>query len=607
MRISEINVINIPPILRFEASGLSDIVVLAGANGVGKTRLLEAFLNYFRNFTAGNCHFILQATDQSERDFWKKEFLDTKIPGDNELLRKTIHQNRRRRNFLSSILYFESNRSIQQVQPFPFTWDIPDPWEENLSWDFAFSGLRNRFQDTLHAIFKKIQSQRNGIATRAVQLREQGLTSMELNFPDPLEPFRRAFSQLLGPKVLAASDMRNQTLRYSINGQIFDISSLSSGEREVLNIAFDFILRQPSHCVIFFDEPELHLHPELSTKLLSTLRSIGEHNQFFLCTHSPDIISGSIDDSVIIVGPPVDSSTNQAFIVKQGDETNAALRSLGHSIGVVSLGKRIVLIEGENGSLDKQTYTHILQNSFPNLVLVPSSGKHSITSFHHIMSKILDNTLWGIDFFMLCDRDAISIGIDQNKLTAESKGKFRVLSRYHLENYFLDEHILAQIFEQMEPENSWLSLSTKIREELRNIALSMLPYAAALITTRHFRDLTGNADLMPKFCHGKSLDDLKNLVTGRLKSEVIRIQTVLDAIEVERYLEETFKRLENSIKDDGIEWKSDIPGKQIFNIFCSKAKIEPGRLKMLYVKKGLTMNPGPFDDIISIFQSFSTI
>lgn len=35
---------------------------------------------------------------------------------------------------------------------------------------------------------------------------------------------------------------------------------------------------------------------------------------------------------------------------------NRALRLLGQSIGIVALGKRIVLIEGADSSLDKQTY-----------------------------------------------------------------------------------------------------------------------------------------------------------------------------------------------------------------------------------------------------------
>ena len=66
----------------------------------------------------------------------------------------------------------------------------------------------------------------------------------------------------------------------------------------LVNIVFDILLRRPSDSVVFFDEPELHLHPELSHKLLNTLGTVGERNQFVLSTHSPDIITAALDQSV---------------------------------------------------------------------------------------------------------------------------------------------------------------------------------------------------------------------------------------------------------------------------------------------------------------------
>ena len=112
---------------------------------------------------------------------------------------------------------------------------------------------------------------------------------------------QQAFSQLLSPKTLLQPDSRKQQLKYSSDSQELNIDTLSSGEREVVNIVFDFLLRNPSDCIVIFDEPELHLHPELSYKLLQTLRTVGENNQFIFCTHSADIITASLDQSVIFI------------------------------------------------------------------------------------------------------------------------------------------------------------------------------------------------------------------------------------------------------------------------------------------------------------------
>jgi predicted ATPase len=607
MRIRSLTVSNVAPIAHFRAEELSDTVVLAGANGVGKTRLVEALINQFSNLSSPNIEMIIEATDRAEHDQWQKPHLDTADPRDAQLLQQTLQQNRFRRNFRSSVLYFESDRSIQQVKPFQFSWDMPDPWEENVSWNSALSGLRNRFQDTLHAIFRKIQNQRNSIAIRAQQLRKQGHRQMNLDFEDPLQPFRDAFAQLLAPKVLEDADIKNQTLRYSLDGQVFKVQCLSSGEREVLNTTFDFILRRPLHCIVFFDEPDLHLHPELSSKLIRTLKTVGEQNQFIFCTHSPDIISSSLEDSVIFVGPPKRNAANQAIRVRPTDETNEALRSLGHSVGIISLGKKIVLIEGTDASLDRRTYGQILQNRFADLVLVPSASKHAITSFKTVLSNVLDKTIWGVDFFMICDRDALPIGMEPAAVACNPDARLRVLSRYHLENYFLDAHLLAAIFREMEADDSWLTSAEQIREALRDIARSKIAYATALIVSKHFRHEVGNVDLMPKDCHGKSVEELKALFARSQNEEATRVEGALQHEAVERLVETTFDRLSRSLEDDDDVWLTEIPGKQLFSMFCSRAKIDAARLKTLYIRNGLAGETNPFEEIISIFADFSRL
>lgn len=471
----------------------------------------------------------------------------------------------------------------------------------------TFGGLRSRFQDTIHAIFKKLQSQKTSIANRAIALRREGHTVMNLDFADPMVQFREVFHQLLAPKVLENPNVKDQTLRYGLDGQTFDINSLSSGEREVVNITFDFILRRPSHCVVFWDEPDLHLHPELSGKLLSTLKNAGSQNQFILCTHSPDIISTSLEDSVVFLTPPKDNGGNQGIMIRAGDDTSEALHRLGHSVGVVSLGKKIVLIEGTSASLDKQTYTHIIRNRFPNLVLLPSGGKGNLRSFNTILKEILDRAIWGVDFFMLADRDAMPAGQDATALEAQSAGRFRVLGRYHLENYFLEPTVLAGVFKDMEPAESWLRDPNQVDSVLREIAEGQIGYATSLIVSQHVRQGTGNVDIMPKECHGKSDEEVKSLIRTALQSEKSRLATVLNDSNLVALVTETQERLRNSIDGAGDAWRTEIPGKSIFRIFCGKAQLAEGRLKSLYIKKADEMSSNPLQDAIDIFQSFSTI
>lgn len=247
---------------------------------------------------------------------------------------------------------------------------------------------------------------------------------MKLGFSDPIEPFKKAFLSLLSPKTLIDPDLQNQNLMYEENGQKRSINTLSSGESEVLRIAFDLILRQPSDCIIFIDEPEMHLHPELLNRLLITLRGIGERNQFIFVTHSPEVISSSLDDTVIFLSKAKPQSKNQATILSTESAETRVLQELGQSIGIVALGKKIVLIEGDGNSLDKKTYSMITKGLFPELVLVPSGGKRNVSNFGEISENVLANSLWGIDFFMLADRDS---GLE----VSEPQSKLRTLPRYH--------------------------------------------------------------------------------------------------------------------------------------------------------------------------------
>ena len=63
-------------------------------------------------------------------------------------------------------------------------------------------------------------------------------------------------------------------------------------------------------------------------------------------THSAELISSSLDESVIFLTPPKEDGGNQAVKIEPTGDVAEALHQLGQSLGVVSLGKKIVLIEG---------------------------------------------------------------------------------------------------------------------------------------------------------------------------------------------------------------------------------------------------------------------
>ena len=608
MHIDAIRVNNVPPVKRFYIDGLSNVVVIAGPNGVGKTRLVQHLVSHCQSPTNNqNIQIALRATCKTESEAWGKPQIDTANIQDAQLLQAILQTNRLRRNWKSSVVNIESDRSIRKIDPYRFSFDIVDPDEESVAWNLTFGEFQTRYQDTLHAIFRKVQAHRNRISSKAERLMHQGRKRMQLDFPDPLEPFKDAFRKLVAPKELLDADLKAQQLKYQLEGQEFLLRTLSSGESEVVNIVFDFILRSPSDCIVIFDEPELHLHPELSYKLMQTLTGLGENNQFILCTHSPDIITASLEHSVVFIGPPLSEGQNQAIPVSEDDQTNQALKLLGHSVGIIALGKKIVLIEGTHASLDKQTYGSILRNRFPDLVLVPSGGKGLIRSFSTLVDEVLDKSIWGVEFFMVCDGDTIPLSHDKSSLTDSSKARLSVLDRYHLENYFLEEDILALVFSPFAPEGSWLVTPASIRDTLRNIAKEMISYTVALYTSAHFREEVGNINLMPKACNGKSTDQLKGIICGQATTEKTRVDKTIDSTNISKFIDDTMKLINDSLEKDTDEWKKLVPGKSILNIFSRKAGIQVGMLKQAYIAEAMKSDPNPFNDIIRIFERFNEL
>jgi hypothetical protein len=611
VRIKAIAATDVLPVRSFAVDSLSDVVVIAGQNGVGKSRLIDGLIARFQSphfQSDGPVRLVVEATCDRERAAWGQPILDTNVAIELQKLASTLQASKSRTKWESSVIHFESDRSISQIQPYQFNWDAIDPWGEALGWNTTFGGLKARFQDTLHSLFRKVQSNDKQIATRAKELQASGVRSMDLDFKDPLLQFKDAFAQLVGPKTLVELNPRDQLLYFEHEGRRLPVSAMSSGEREVVNIVFDFILRAPSDCIVFFDEPELHLHPELSYRLLQTLKSFGSNNQFFFCTHSPDIITASLENTVIFIRPPQVTADgghiNQAVVVTEDDTTNSALRLLGQSIGIVSLGKKIVLIEGTASSLDKQTYGFILKNRFPGLVLVPSGGRQLVESFQHVMDKVLSQTIWGVDFFMVCDRDVTDLASVAAKEQAAG-GKLRYLKRYHLENYFLDPTALALVFADIEPDSSWLRSAVAIRDRLRSIARSSIAYAVGLIVSEAARREVGNVSIMPRGLDAQDCDALVPLFIERAAHEASRTGMVLSAGRVETLVRNTYRTLEVACSGTSDEWLVKMPGKPILSRFAAQTVLDVGRLKLAYIKTVQKHSLDCFEDIVDIFRGFA--
>ena len=170
-------------------------MVFAGPNGVGKTHINAAPITSARDPQHSHATWIVvEATSEKERSAWKKSVLDTRIPGDAQILRTQLQRNQRRNSYQSSFLNFDSDRAVRNVQQYNFGWDIGDPLTEEVGWDLTFGSLFSRYNDVRHSLFRMVEGQKREVAEQAFALQRAGATSM----PSPSQTSSKTLRMLSG-------------------------------------------------------------------------------------------------------------------------------------------------------------------------------------------------------------------------------------------------------------------------------------------------------------------------------------------------------------------------------------------------------------------------
>ncbi|URZ07080.1 AAA family ATPase [Clostridium felsineum] len=109
------------------------------------------------------------------------------------------------------------------------------------------------------------------------------------------------------------------------SGKKFDITGLSSGEKQLFLRALSLKFLEVNNSIILIDEPEISLHPEWQRKIIDVYKSIGINNQLIIATHSPHVI-GNIKASELRVMLKEDG------IIKLVDNNNLS-ETYGKNIG----------------------------------------------------------------------------------------------------------------------------------------------------------------------------------------------------------------------------------------------------------------------------------
>jgi AAA15 family ATPase/GTPase len=558
MRIKELQLKNYNVIKSAVFADLGPTVVIAGPNGVGKTTVKNAIIQTFQN---GNpppgCRIVLEATNEEER---------AQLNGDDQIalpnsgfFNSVFRKNRKKISAKTRLIHINSDRQIQNVNFSQYGLNqLGDPEGEEIQSQWSLDVVNNRFSDVINTLYRmktKLITEYGLSAVNAFEANE-GKTASIQRIKDPAEPFIKIFNELLYPKRMAPIKPSSSSIRFFDEESIErDFSQLSSGEKEVIAITFDIQLQNPEDCIIVIDEPELHLHPELSYRLIKNLNSIGKNNQYILFTHSADIIGSSFDTGVWFLRPK--SRTIDENQVKRIDrETLAELSDVPNvreAIGVLSLGKKLVFVEGEDISIDRSVFSSIALSSKKDIAIIPSSNCRMIENLSHF-SEVLSRGIFGLELKMIRDRD----GLTESKiaeLKTKSNDKLIVLPFYHIENVFLDPDALAASSETILSASKRKSRD-QISAELLRLARQQIGFCAMNYVRQEIHLSSPKLDLSSRLASDGtySVSDLVSQMSTRRSEVIQRINSNFGDAYIKERLEFWISKLELSVANG---WSED--------------------------------------------------
>lgn len=214
----------------------------------------------------------------------------------------------------------------------------------------------------------------------------------------------------------------------------YSIEGMSDGERASLFLAAAYLTQKPSTC-LFIDEPEKHLSPGISWRLI---RKSIEHNTLIssvLASHDVHLIEGINATKIIYVASSEIISDNQGRETRKYDAVVLDSTSdVQDELRRDALGsrKRIVFVEGDENSPDLQIYSQM----FRDRKVAPKGGQQAVRAAVNTLRSAPEYH-W-LDVAGVIDGD----GIEAEEREVLQGNNIAVLPVPTIENILLCRHLI---------------------------------------------------------------------------------------------------------------------------------------------------------------------
>ena len=301
---------------------------------------------------------------------------------------------------------------------------------DRLRWETNDDGrYRQRRRDShIKAVVQRlvdVENQRNRDFRERAREDFAGANNVDIQIGSVLDDINRIFeSSALSVRFI----LERGLLTAKKSGDLYPIPWLSDGERAALLLAISFVSARPND-ILYIDEPEKHLNPAIAQPLVRTLVDFASHVSVVMASHDLDLLEGVGVSQFYVL---TDSVPRKWYDIKEVSLEDVQLLESAKKL-VLGGRKKVLLIEGDRGSLDVNLYPYV----YPGWTVEPTGGWETVVAR---VDGMRQSPKWNwIEACGLIDLD----GRDASEVAALKLRDIHALPATSVESLFLLSGVMA--------------------------------------------------------------------------------------------------------------------------------------------------------------------